>query len=105
MARANWRSGAAYEHLGAADAPAIAWEFLSRNAEFEEDQRSLEAINRHRPPTADELNAFAQRWGVRFRQGRRGHRRSHAAMDDGKPAERYPNSSPPAGSRKSTPQT
>ena len=105
MGRANWRSGAAYEHLRAADAPAIAWEFLSRNARFEEDKRSLEAIDRHRAPTADELNAFAQRWGVRFRQGRRGHSRSRAAVDDGEPAERYPDISPPALSRKPRPQT
>jgi len=88
MARADWRSAAAYEHLRAVDAPGIAWEFLSRNAEFEEDNRKLEAISRNRALTAGELDGFARRWGLRFRQARAGHRRSPAAVDGGEPAKR-----------------
>ena len=88
MARADWRSAAPYEHLRALDAPGIAWEFLSRNPEFEEDNRKLEAISRNRVLTADELDGFAQRWGLRFRQVRTGYRRSPAAVDVGEPAKR-----------------
>ena len=89
MARADWRSAAAYEHLRALDAPGVAWEFLSRNAEFEEDNRKLEAISRNRVLTADELDGFARRWGLRFRQASAGYHRSPAtAMDARKPAKR-----------------
>lgn len=89
MARADWRSAAAYEHLRALDAPGVAWEFLSRNGEFEEDSWKLEAISRNRVLTADELDGFAHRWGLRFRQASAGYRRSlAAAMDAGKPAKR-----------------
>lgn len=89
MARADWRSAAAYEHLRALDAPGVAWEFLSRNAEFEEDNRKLEAVSRSRALTADERDGFAQRWGLRFRQASAGYRRSPAAaMDVGEPTKR-----------------
>jgi hypothetical protein len=88
MARADWRSAALYEHLRALDAPGIAWEFLSRNPELKEDNRKLEALSRNRVLTANELDSFAQRWGLRFRQVRTGYRRSPAAVDVGESAKR-----------------
>lgn len=103
MARADWRSAAPYEHLRTLDAPGIAWEFLSRNPEFEEDNRKLEAIGRDRVLTPNELDGFAQRWGLRFRQVRTGYRGSPAAVDVGEPAKRDRDTAGPSRSDKPEP--
>lgn len=95
MPRADWRSPAAYEHLRSLDAPGFAWEFLSRNSAFERDFQRLEQVSEDGPLSADELNGFARRWGVRFRQARVWRRCSPSAVDAGKPAERDPDNSAP----------
>ena len=68
MARADWRSASAYEDLRSLDAPAFAYEFLRRNPDFLSDH-SAPARRAGNASTldADEVEAFAQRWGVRFR--------------------------------------
>ena len=58
----DWRSPAAYENLGSLDAPGFAWEFLSRNPEFERDRAEL-AKSTENTPRAAEINRFTQRWG------------------------------------------
>ncbi len=79
MPRAEWRSPAAYEDLRSLDAPGFAWEFLSRNPAFEGDRRRLEQAGHRGPLSADELDGFARRWGVRFRNARAQSRRyAHA---------------------------
>ena len=67
MAQPDWRSPAAYEALRSADAPGLAWEFLSRNTAFEREQKKLEQAAVRGTLSADELDGFARRWGVRFR--------------------------------------
>ena len=64
---ADWRSPAAYEHLRSLDAPGFAWEFLRRNRAFQRDREKLEQAAERRVLSADELDGFARRWGVRFR--------------------------------------
>jgi hypothetical protein len=93
MPRADWRSPAAYEHLRSLDAPGFAWEFLNRNTAFERDFERLEQASEDGPLSADELNGFAQRWGVRFCQARTWRRRSQTTVDAGKSAERDPDNS------------
>src|SRR5258708_40157493 len=90
MSRAEWRSPAAYEDLRSLDAPGFAWEFLSRNPDFERDCKRLELAAGKGPLSAGELRSFAQRWGVRFRIARARRRRQAPAVDSGEPAERDP---------------
>jgi Family of unknown function (DUF6499) len=71
MAQPDWRSPAAYEALRSADAPALAWEFLNRNVAFERERKRLELAAERGTLSADDLDGFARRWGVRFRGARR----------------------------------
>ena len=67
MARADWRSAGAYEDLRPLDAPAFAYEFLLRNPDFLTDHARLARSSRNRTLDPVEAEAFARRWGVRFR--------------------------------------
>ena len=67
MARTDWRSASAYEDLRPLDAPAFAYEFLRRNPEYLSDHARLGRKSRNRTLDPAEAEAFAQRWGVRFR--------------------------------------
>ena len=88
MSCTEWRSPAAYEHLRSLDAPGFAWEFLSRNPAFERDCNRLERAGDQGPLSADELDDFARRWGVRFRKTRAS--RLPSPLDAREPAERDP---------------
>ncbi|WP_366514801.1 DUF6499 domain-containing protein [Sphingomonas sp.] len=103
MPRAEWRSPAAYEDLRSLDAPGFAWEFLSRNPAFEHDRKRLELAGENGPLSADDLNAFARRWGVRFREARARRRCSPPAMDGSVLAECGPSDPAPARSHRSKP--
>ena len=104
MPRAEWRSQAAYDDLRSLDAPGFAWQFLNRNVAFDRDWKRLERASEHRPLAAIELDRFAERWGVRFRDGRSPAEFS-APLDGGKLAERDPDNAAPARSRRFTPRT
>jgi hypothetical protein len=93
MPRTDWRLPATYEGLRPLDAPGFAWEFLSRNTAFERDYERLDRASEDGPLSADELNSFARRWGVRFREARTWRRRSPSPVDAVKSAERDPNNS------------
>ncbi len=67
MARVDWRAASAYEELRPLDAPAFAYEFLRRNSEFLTDHARLARKSRGRTLAPEEAEAFAQRWGLRFR--------------------------------------
>ena len=103
MSRAEWRSAAAYEDLRSLDAPGFAWEFLSRNPAFERDCKRLEQAGNRGPLSADELDSFAQRWGVRFRDARARWRPTLRPVDGGEPAERDPHNTASARSRRHEP--
>jgi len=68
MSRFDWRAPGAYEELRSLDAPGFAWEYLRRNTDFQRERATLEAASLRRALTAAEQDAFAQRWGVRFRE-------------------------------------
>ncbi len=67
MSGADWRSPSAYEDLRSLDAPGFAWEFLRRNPAFQRDRKRLEEAAKRGTLSAEEADAFARRWGVRFR--------------------------------------
>jgi len=68
MSRDDWRSPRAYEDLRSLDAPGFAWEFLRRNADFLHDHEKLERAASQGSLDPAEVDAFTQRWGVRFRE-------------------------------------
>jgi hypothetical protein len=103
MSRTDWRSPAAYDDLRSLDAPGFAWEFLSRNSAFERDCKRLEEADDQDPLSAGELDDFARRWGVRFRNARPS--RPPSSLDAGEPAERDPDNPTPTRSRQPEPQT
>ncbi|MFZ5703932.1 transcriptional regulator domain-containing protein [Nitrobacter sp.] len=59
----DWRSSAAYGHAKKIAAAGFAWEYLRRHDEYRHD---FQTIARTRRPGIDRLEAFAQRWGLRF---------------------------------------
>ena len=71
MSRADWRTPGAYEELRSLDAPGFAWEYLCRNSDFLQDRKKLERSARRGVLNQAEADAFARRWGVRFRKRRR----------------------------------
>jgi len=68
MSRADWRTPGAYEELRSLDAPGFAWEYLRRNSDFQQDRRKLERAALRGVLNQAEADAFARRWGVRFRK-------------------------------------
>lgn len=64
MAATDWRSAAAYEYVRNLDPADIAWEFLRRNPEYQQDYGRIVREN-----LDDEREAqLLQRWGLRFRE-------------------------------------
>lgn len=81
MARADWRSAGAYEDLRPLDAPAFAYEFLRRNPDFLSDHARLTRKSRNRALDPAEAEAFAQRWGLRFRPQNRSRATRRRSVD------------------------
>jgi len=63
MLSINWRSPAKYEHARYISLAGFAWEYLRR---LEDYHRDFQNVARIKKPTARELEAFSQRWGLRF---------------------------------------
>ncbi|MDT9600421.1 transcriptional regulator domain-containing protein [Sphingosinicella rhizophila] len=63
----DWRREADYEPLKALDTPELAGEFLRRNPDYQLDHERLSRLAAAGHLTSAELEAFAARWGVRFR--------------------------------------
>jgi hypothetical protein len=88
MSRADWRTPGAYEELRSLDAPGFAWEYLRRNSDFQQDRRKLERTASRGALSQSETDAFARRWGVRFRWRCR-HKQPHlGAVDRPRPSKR-----------------
>jgi hypothetical protein len=63
MLNIDWRSAAAYQHAKGIPAAGFAWEYLRRDDGY---HRDFDRLNRHKTPAAKTLDAFSQRWGLRF---------------------------------------
>lgn len=94
MPKADWRSPEAYEDRRSLDAPGFAYEFLARNDEFQRERRKLDRDAERKQLDSNDADAFARRWGLRFRAAiRQRHRPAPRALDaggapDGHPAHR-----------------
>jgi hypothetical protein len=69
MPRADWRTPTAYDDKRKLDATGFAFEFLSRNPAFLRDHHRLAEALRRGAPSQGACEAFARRWGIRFRPG------------------------------------
>ena len=67
MSRAYWRAPETYRKLQTLDAPGFAFQFVSRNPAFLEDRARLQQAARRNSLDPAEADAFARRWGLRFR--------------------------------------
>lgn len=63
MLSIDWRSPAAYRFAKSIPAAGFAWEYLRRDDEY---RREFQAIIASRDPDREMLEAFVQRWGLRF---------------------------------------
>ncbi|MGX1350642.1 hypothetical protein AB7M49_004218 [Bradyrhizobium elkanii] len=63
MAVADWRSEQAYPDAKNAEAADIAWEWLRRNREYQEDYRSFVRSGR----SSAMAEQFRLKWGLSFR--------------------------------------
>lgn len=63
MLSIDWRSPAAYGHTKHIPAAGFAWEYLRRNDEYRHDFQIIALTGR---TDSTELEAFADRWGLRF---------------------------------------
>jgi hypothetical protein len=63
MLSIDWRSPAAYQFANSIPAAGFAWEYLRRNDEY---RREFQAITASSEPESERLEAFVQRWGLRF---------------------------------------
>lgn len=89
MPQGKWRHDAVYENKHSLDAPEYAFEYLRRNGKFVRDQRHLERLLSRGQLTDKLRNAFANRWGMRFREGHTRRRASDDPVDDDSSAERH----------------
>lgn len=63
MLRIDWRSPAAYGDIRHLPAAGFAWEYLRRDDEY---RREFRAITTSAESVPERLEAFVQRWGLRF---------------------------------------
>ncbi len=63
MLSIDWRTPAAYKHTENLPAAGFAWEYLRRNEEYRHDFQTIGLTGR---PGAQQMERFAQRWGLRF---------------------------------------
>ncbi|PRD40506.1 hypothetical protein C5748_26580 [Phyllobacterium phragmitis] len=63
MLSIDWRTPAAYKHAKSIPAAGFAWEYLRRNDEYQRDFRAITPIKNL---SGRRLEAFSQRWGLRF---------------------------------------
>ncbi|MEQ8750048.1 MAG: DUF6499 domain-containing protein [Amphiplicatus sp.] len=63
MLSIDWRSPAAYKFAKSIPAAGFAWEYLRRDDDY---RREFQAITASSTPAPERLEAFAQRWGLRF---------------------------------------
>ena len=63
MQSIDWRTPAAYKRIKDLPPAGFAWEYLRRDDEY---RREFRAITTSAEPDPERLEAFVQRWGLRF---------------------------------------
>jgi hypothetical protein len=77
----TWRISTAYDYVNELDAPDLAWEFLRRNPEYQQDYNRLKQRGLEEDQAAAALSA---KWGLSFRDRPRtsGTRRERSLVAD-----------------------
>lgn len=81
MPLCDWQFETAYEDKYGLDAPGFAFEYLRRNRSFIRDHRRLESLLKRETLTQKTRDAYARRWGMRFREIHPGSSTSDDPMD------------------------
>ncbi|MDF3810759.1 MULTISPECIES: DUF6499 domain-containing protein [Rhodopseudomonas] len=63
MLKIDWRQAAPYQHAKVISASGLAWEYLRRDDDY---RRAYERVKRRKAKSAEILEAFSERWGLRF---------------------------------------
>ncbi|MCM2438517.1 hypothetical protein HGO34_02140 [Agrobacterium vitis] len=63
MLSIDWRSPAAYKFAKSIPAAGFAWEYLRRDDDYRREFQAMTATSEQDPEL---LEAFVQRWGLRF---------------------------------------
>jgi hypothetical protein len=63
MIKLDWRQAAPYQHAKIIPVSGFAWEYLRRNEGYHCD---FQRVNRRKSQSATTLEAFSERWGLRF---------------------------------------
>ena len=63
MLSIDWRSPAAYRHAKHIQAAGFAWEYLRRNDDYRQEFQTIALTG---ALSGRDLEAFADRWGLRF---------------------------------------
>ncbi|WP_156439664.1 transcriptional regulator domain-containing protein [Bradyrhizobium valentinum] len=63
MSGVDWRSEQDYANFGAAETADVAWEWLRRDGEYQQEFRNLTAAERSTGMT----HQFRNKWGLSFR--------------------------------------
>lgn len=63
MLSINWHVTTAYGYAKVIPPADFAWEYLRRHEDY---QRDFQTLSRVKEPGAAHLEAFSQRWGLRF---------------------------------------
>ena len=63
MLSIDWRSPAAYRFAMSIPVAGFAWEYLRRDDEYRSE---FQAITASHEPAPERMEAFVQRWGLRF---------------------------------------
>ena len=63
MQSIDWRTPAAYKRIKDLPPAGFAWEYLRRDDEYRSE---FQAITASHEPAPERMEAFVQRWGLRF---------------------------------------
>lgn len=83
MLSIDWRSPADYRFARSIPAAGFAWEYLRRDEEY---CREFLALTASQEPDPEQLEAFTQRWGLRFSDRSRNPVRSTDPVLEPKPS-------------------
>ncbi|WP_430650034.1 transcriptional regulator domain-containing protein [Bradyrhizobium ivorense] len=92
----TWRISTAYDYVNELDAPDLAWEFLRRNPEYQQDYNRLKQRGFGEDEAAAALSA---KWGLSFRGRPRtsGTQRERSLVADGRSLDADPAGAPDLG--------
>ena len=89
MSHADWRAPGAYKRTcGHSMRPASPGNIFAAMPNFQQDRRKLERAARRGVLNQAEADAFARRWGVRFRERGRDKQRRPGSMGGARPTKR-----------------